>query len=186
MQRTWGQSAGKSKTHKCPMTPQRPNVESPDMSQELSPDWIVGFIDGEGCFRIGISKHPQVRFGYQVLPELTVVRHERDIDLLHRLRTTMNCGVVRRKHGERYCWRVRDLENLAEIIVPFFEKHKLRSKKAIEFQKFAKVVKKMAKQEHRTEEGFKQICRIASRMNRGEPRQVLGLRESPFQGESSG
>ena len=153
------------------MTPQRPDVDDPHSSSaRLSPDWICGFIDGEGCFHVGISKHPEMRFGYQILPELTVVQHERDIALLHRLRSAMGCGVVRRNHGDRYCWRVRDMNNLANIILPFFDKHKLRSKKDVEFRKFAKVVKIMEKGAHLTEEGFKKICKIASEMNRCEER----------------
>ena len=148
------------------MTPQRPDVDNPKTAERLNPDWITGFIDGEGCFHIGISKHPELRFKHQILPELTVVQHKRDIDLLYRIRSTMNCGVVRVNHGDRYCWRVRSLNNLANVIVPFFERHKLRSKKRIEFLKFAKVVRMMVDKKHLTEEGFSKICKIASDMNR--------------------
>jgi len=159
------------------MTPQRPNVESPN-SMQLSPDWIVGFVDGEGCFHIAINKNDGVRFGYQILPEFTVVQHERDLQLLHRIRSTMRCGVVRQNHGDRSCWRVRDLKSLAQIIIPFFEKHRLKSRKAVEFCKFAKVVKKMVLQEHLTEEGFDQICQIAQVMNRCERAIIRLKRES--------
>ena len=154
------------------MLPQRPDVGDPASSEKLPPDWIVGFVDGEGCFHIGISKHPELRFGYQILPELTVVQHKRDIGLLYRLRSTIGCGVVRRNHGDRYCWRVRDIKNLSETIVPFFEKHRLRSKKGIEFRRFAKVVKLMVRGDHLTEEGFGRIRRIAEQMNRCEPRNI--------------
>jgi hypothetical protein len=150
------------------MTPQRPDVGMPaNVLAKLSPEWITGFIDGEGCFHVGISKHPEMKSGYQILPELTVVQHERDLQLLHQIRSVMECGVVRRNHGDRYCWRVRNLKNLQEVIIPFFERHVLRSKKGIEFQKFAKVVAMMSKQEHLTDEGFKRIRKIASTMNRG-------------------
>ena len=154
------------------MTPQRPDVGGPHDTQKLSADWIVGFIDGEGCFHIGISKHPQVKFQHQILPELTVVQHKRDIALLHRIRSTMRCGVVRQNHGDRYCWRVRNIKNLAEIIVPFFETHSLKSKKSIEFHKFAKVVRMMQDKKHLTEEGFQRIVKLASEMNRGKDRNV--------------
>jgi hypothetical protein len=177
-----GQSAGKSKEQD--MTPQRPNVGNPGQASRLSFDWIVGFVDGEGCFHVGISKHKDLRIGYQILPELTVVQHKRDIALLYELRSVMNCGVVRSNHGDRFCWRVRDLNNLMEIIIPFFEKHPLRSKKWIEFLKFRKVVMMMQKGEHLTEEGFCKIKEIASSMNRGQ--QKIGLRESPCQNENSG
>ena len=149
------------------MTPQRPNVESPN-NTSLNPEWIVGFVDGEGCFRVAINKNDEMRFGYQILPEFTVVQHEKDLNLLHRLRSTMGCGVVRRNHGDRYCWRVRELKSLAQIIVPFFERHRLKSRKAVEFCKFAKVIKKMVNDEHLTEDGFDRICQIARAMNRCE------------------
>ena len=165
------------------MTPQRPNVGIPGGTSRLSPDWIVGFVDGEGCFHVGISKHSDLRLGYQVLPELTVVQHERDIDLLYEMRSVMNCGVVRRNHGDRFCWRVRDLDNLTEVIIPFFEQHPLKSKKAIEFLKFRQVVLMMRKGEHLTQEGFAKITEIASSMNR---MRQLDSRESPLQDENSG
>lgn len=145
------------------MTPQRPDVEYPS---RLTADWIVGFIDGEGCFHIGISKNSGVKFGYQILPELTVVQHKRDINLLYTLRKVMGCGVVRKNHGDRYCWRVRKLKNLSQIIVPFFEKHPLKSKKNVEFKKFARVVRLIEQGKHLTEEGFNEISKIASEMNR--------------------
>jgi len=168
------------------MTPQRPDVGNPSRSSRLSPEWIVGFIDGEGCFHIGISKHTDLRFGYQVLPELTVVQHQRDLDLLYELRSTMNCGVVRRNHGDRFCWRVRNLKNLTELIIPFFDKYPLKSKKSLEFIRFRKVVMMMQEGRHLSKEGFAEIAKIASEMNRAQPRTTADSRESPSQDENSG
>ncbi len=168
------------------MTPQRPNVGNQSRTSRLSPEWIVGFIDGEGCFHIGISKHSDLRSGYQILPELTVVQHQRDLDLLYELRSAMNCGVVRRNHGDRFCWRVRSLKNLSETIIPFFDKYPLKSKKFLDFLKFRKVIMMMQKAEHLSKDGFAEIVKIASEMNRAQPRIKLDLRESPSQDENSG
>ena len=168
------------------MTPQRPDVGDLSRSSRLNPEWMVGFIDGEGCFHIGISKHADLRSGYQILPELTVVQHQRDVDLLYELRSTMNCGVVRRNHGDRFCWRVRSLKNLIEIIIPFFDKYPLKSKKAVEFIKFRKVIMMMQDGKHLSKEGFAEITKIASEMNRCQPRTRLDLRESPSKDENSG
>ncbi len=181
MQHLWDNPQGSQRRE---MTPQRPNVGNPSQTSRLSSDWIVGFVDGEGCFHVGISKHKDLRTGYQILPELTVVQHKRDIDLLYELRSTMNCGVVRSNHGDRFCWRVRDFKNLTEIVIPFFERNPLHSKKMIAFLKFKKIVAMMQKGEHLTAEGFSKIKEIASSMNRGE--KDLGLRESPCQDESLG
>ena len=161
------------------MTPQRPNVGVPSPTcQKLNPNWISGFVDGEGCFHVGINRHPELRFSRQILPELTVVQHKRDMDLLYRIRSAMNCGVVRRNHADRYCWRVRDLDNLANIIIPFFERYPLRSRKRIEFLKFAKVIRMMRAKLHLTQEGFDEICKIALTMNRCAIGKVRTKRES--------
>ena len=154
------------------VNPQRLQVGYPDSNASLSPDWIAGFVDGEGCFHIGISKNDGVKFGYQILPELTVVQHKRDIALLHKIRSFMQCGVVRSNHGDRFCWRVRNLKNHVEVILPFFEKHPLRSLKRIEFLKFAKAVRLMEKGEHLNPEGFQKILKIAKEMNRQNQRDV--------------
>lgn len=168
------------------MTPQRPDVGNRGQNFRLAPEWIVGFIDGEGCFHVGINKHNDLRIGYQILPELTVVQHQRDLDLLYELRSAMNCGVVRRNHGDRFCWRVRNLKNLSEVIIPFFDKYPLKSKKSLDFLKFRDVVMMMQKGEHLTKDGFQQILEIASKMNRAKPKIKPDLRESPSQDENSG
>ena len=159
-------------TNQNDMNPQRLYVEHPDSGPSLSPDWVAGFVDGEGCFHVGISKNDGVKFGHQILPELTVVQHKRDIALLHKLRSFMACGVVRSNHGERFCWRVRNLANHVNIILPFFERHPLRSLKRIEFLKFAKVIRLMERGEHLNPVGFQKILKIAEDMNRQLQRDV--------------
>jgi hypothetical protein len=78
----------------------------------------------------------------------------------------IGCGVVRKNHGDRMAYRVRGKEHLLQIIIPFFEKHQLKSKKHVDFLKFRDVLLMMEKGEHLTEEGIAQIREIASQMNR--------------------
>ena len=124
-------------------------------------------MDGEGCFHVGINEHPDMRAGFQVLPEFTVVQHERDVQVLHALKAHFGCGVVRRNHGDRMAYRVRSKEHLLERIVPFFEKHPLKTKKRVDFAKFRKILRIMDAGGHLTEEGVEEIRRIARQMNRG-------------------
>ena len=136
-------------------------------SSQLEPHWVVGFVDGEGCFHIGISQHSEMRSGVQVLPEFTVVQHQRDIQLLYALKRFFGCGVVRVNHGDRMAFRVRKLEHLKERIVPFFEKYPLKSKKRIELLKFRKVLMLMDRGAHLRPDGLEQIKQVAGSMNRG-------------------
>ncbi len=137
---------------------------------DLEAQWIVGFVDGEGCFHVGINSHPEMKVGFQVLPEFTVVQHERDVQVLHAFKAHFGCGVVRKNHGDRMAYRVRGKDHLLERVIPFFEKHPLKTRKRVDFAKFRRILLKMERGEHLTEEGVEEIRRIASQMNRGQPR----------------
>ena len=136
----------------------------------LEPAWVTGFVDGEGCFHVGIAKHPEMKAGVQVLPEFTVVQHERDVKVLHGLKAFFGCGVVRTNHGDRMAYRVRKLEHLRERIVPFFMKHHLKTGKRQDFEKFRRVLTMMERSEHLTSDGINRIRSIAEKMNRGRSR----------------
>ena len=132
----------------------------------LEAQWVCGFVDGEGCFFVGINPHPEMSAGFQVLPEFTVVQHKRDIQILYALKKFFGCGVVRSNHGERMAYRVRGIKHLLERIIPFFEKHSLKTKKKVDFLKFRKILLKMKNLEHLRPEGIEEIKKIASSMNR--------------------
>lgn len=130
----------------------------------LESQWVVGFVDGEGCFHVGINPHPEMQTGLQVLPEFTVVQHERDVQILYALKSFFGCGVVRRNHDRRMAFRVRGIKHLKERVIPFFEAHPLKTKKHIDFMRFREVVLLMARGEHLTPEGIERIREIAARM----------------------
>ena len=145
--------------------PQRLYVR--ELSMKLDAQWVTGFVDGEGCFHVGLSRHREMRVGIQVLPEFTVVQHRRDIQVLHALKAYFGCGVVRVNHGDRMAFRVRKTDDLVKRIVPFFAAHPLKTKKHVDFMKFCRVLALMEKGAHLTGEGVDQIRAIASKMNRG-------------------
>ena len=134
---------------------------------KLEAQWIVGFVDGEGCFHVGINPHPEMSAGFQVLPEFTVVQHERDVQILHALKAHFGCGVVRVNHGDRMAYRVRGKEHLLERIIPFFTRHPLKTKKNVDFLKFRDVLLLIEKGAHLTSEGLAEVRKIASQMNPG-------------------
>jgi len=137
-------------------------------------------VDGEGCFHIDVAKHAEMASGFQVLPEFTVVQHERDAQVLHALKAHFGCGVVRRNHGDRMAYRVRGLEQLTTLIVPFFLKHPLKTQKRLDFEKFRRVLVMMERGDHLTVDGVERIRSVAGQMNRGR------LRESPAPSETEG
>ena len=113
--------------------------------------------------------------GFQVLPEFTVVQHERDVKALYALKAFFGCGTVRQNHGDRMAYRVRKLEHLRTIIVPFFVQHSLKTGKRQDFEKFRRVLLMMERGEHLNPRGLEEIRRIAKQMTRGRPSEVEEL-----------
>ena len=160
---------------------------------ELSPDWVVGFVDGEGCFHVSVNENPKTKLGYQVLPEFVVVQHQRDVQVLYALKSFFKCGVVKKNNGDRWCYRVRKLECL-RAICEFFVKHPLKTKKNVDRIRFCKVVGYMLEGRHLSLEGLLEIVEIALQMNTGQRDALLRIkrdleakvRYSPPLGESQG
>ena len=145
-------------------------LRSISTNSRLEAQWVVGFVDGEGCFYVGVNAHPEMKAGYQVLPEFTVVQHKQDVQLLHALKQFFGCGVIRQNHGDRMAYRVRGAEHLWERVIPFFEKHPLKTKKHLDFLKFRRILMMMQRNEHLTRDWIEQIRQIASKMNKGRER----------------
>lgn len=122
-------------------------MNSKFMTINLNAQWIVGFTDGEGCFNLDVHVKEDMRWGLQMQPEFTVVQNEVDVQILHGLKEYFKCGSVtvnrKDKHGTRMHYRVKSVKDLHEKIVPFFEKHKLKTKKNVEFAKFRDIVRLM-------------------------------------------
>jgi hypothetical protein len=147
-------------------------VSGADNQQErLDPLWVVGFVDGEGCFHVSINRQPKMTLGWQVLPEFRIVQHQRDEQVLIKLNEFFGFGSVKVNHGDRKELRIRGKKNLTKI-VEFFEKYPLKTSKKKNFKLFSKVVTMMNNGEHLTEKGLEKIANLASSMNRNVKRNL--------------
>ena len=137
-------------------------ISADNQQERLDALWIVGFVDGEGCFHVGFNK-PR---GYlQIIPEFRIVQHQRDVELLQKIKNFFGYGLVTTNHDDRKEFRVRGLQNL-QYIVQFFRDHPLRTKKQNDFEKFACIIQMLSEKKHRTPEGLQTIISLASTMNR--------------------
>lgn len=139
---------------------------SADNQQErLDEQWIVGFVDGEGCFHVSINRNKKMSLGWQVLPEFRVVQHQKDEQVLHKIKNYFGFGNVVINHGDRKEFRVRGSQNLDKII-NFFKDNELKTNKLNDFNFFCEIVYLMKEQQHLKMEGILEISKIASKMNR--------------------
>ncbi len=139
---------------------------SADNQQErLDGNWIVGFVDGEGCFHVSINRNEKMTLKWQVLPEFRIVQHQRDEKILQQIKNYFGFGSVVINHGDRKEFRVRGAENL-EKIIKFFKSYELKTNKSKDFKLFCDIVDLMKNKEHLNMEGIINISKIASKMNR--------------------
>nr|YP_002000425.1 putative LAGLIDADG homing endonuclease [Oedogonium cardiacum]YP_002000452.1 putative LAGLIDADG homing endonuclease [Oedogonium cardiacum]ACC97284.1 putative LAGLIDADG homing endonuclease [Oedogonium cardiacum]ACC97286.1 putative LAGLIDADG homing endonuclease [Oedogonium cardiacum] len=153
-------------------------INSTIMTTNLNPQWIVGFCDGEACFNLDVHMLDSMRWKIQMQSEFTVVQHERDIQILHALKDYFDCGsvIINRKDSTstRWMWRVKNVKHLTQHIIPFFEKHQLKTKKKLEFLTFRKISLKMNEGYHlESLENFLEIVDL------GEELSQRGAKEKP-------
>jgi intein-encoded DNA endonuclease-like protein len=118
-------------------------------------NYITGFVDGEGSFNVSFKIRKDYRQKVKITPSFNISQKEREI--LIWIQSILNCGTIRmRKDGVCY-YEVTDIKSLNNIIVPFFKKHSLKTKKKHSFEIFSKIVSMMSKKEHLTREGILEI-----------------------------
>lgn len=134
--------------------------------KKLHPQYIVGFIDGEGSFSIGVYKDKTMRNKVFVKPELEIELRADDREILERIQKTFGCGRIYECNYERYGWyphvkyKISRLDDLCNVLIPFFEKYPPQAKKAQTFKYFKQVVEKRKRKEHLTKKGIKEILEI--------------------------
>ena len=140
----------------------------------LDPNWVVGFVDGEGCFAVSVHRSAMMRRhgGRQLQPVFQVYQHRDHRDILEALVEFFGRDVFVPKGPKSSVetYAVEALGVLEAVVLPFFERYPLRVKDR-DFQAFAAIVRSMRRKEHLTEVGFEQLVRLAYGMNaRGKQR----------------
>jgi hypothetical protein len=134
----------------------------------LDPNWIVGFVDGEGCFSVSVHRSSMMHRhgGWQLQPVFHVYQHEDHRDVLERMISVFGCGKVRPKGPNSSVWTfaVDGLTSLEEAVLPFFERHPPIIKRQ-DFDRFAEIVRSMRRKEHLSSNGFERLVRLAYGMN---------------------
>ena len=147
--------------------------------------WVIGFVDGEGCFSLGLVRQPDrpgrrgYTTGYQVSHDFVVTQSASSVHCLEELREFFGVGKIytnRRYDNHRESlsrYSVHSRQDLCDVIIPFFREHPLRTAKQHDFEKFASCVELMVDGRHKTHAGLADIVEIMQTMNRRKPRHEL-------------
>ena len=141
--------------------------------------WIVGFVDGEGCFTISLHKNPTTSLGWQIMPEFILSQGEKSLNVLRMVKDYFNCGRIsvnyrhdnHREDLYRFC--VKSQKELRDKIIPFFKEYQLKTSKKNDFEIFSEVLELMSKKEHLSQKGIKKIIKLIEKMNTKKKRQFV-------------
>lgn len=145
------------------------------MRRNLSSDYIVGLVDGEGSFTVYI-RNPQsnkkVERRVKAEPRFYLKLIEKDKNILYELREFFGCGNVyfqkdtRPNHQNCYRYEVANRDDLEKIIIPFFKKNPLRFKsKAKDFEIFCDLMDRIGAGHHLTDAGLREMFAIKQTMH---------------------
>lgn len=138
---------------------------------KLPGDYVAGFIDGEGCFTITISKHATKTLGLDARLHFQIELRADDLEILQNIRETIGCGRIYYLSYEKYGWhphaelKVSSLREITDHLIPFLNQYPLRAKKRFSYQLFLQAVELFQRKEHLTLTGIDKLRAIRSRMN---------------------
>jgi hypothetical protein len=146
--------------------------------------WIVGFTDGEGCFSVSLLKNKTSKTGWQVFPEFVITQGKKSLSALEIFQNYFQSGNIfeNRRHDNhkeslyKYC--IRSKVDLQEKIIPFFERHQLKTAKKQDFEYFCKILGMISKNDHLNKKGLTKIAEIIQKMNRKKSSRFLESSET--------
>lgn len=146
-------------------------------SNQISPEALVGFVVGEGCFYVESGCDKKYRLGWRIRPAFCVEVREDDRPILEALRETLRCGNIYELDFGRYRgyaekgwrphvkYRVSNFEEILSKVVPFFERYPLFGRKKRCFKLFQRVVVAMRGRQHLDPQGLEQIKEVVRELN---------------------
>jgi hypothetical protein len=128
--------------------------------------WLAGFVSGEGCFTIKVSKSKTHKLGKSVTLNFLVFQHKIDRELLESFSYVLGCGRVTLKETTGIVtFNVTNFNDITDKIIPLFEECPILGVKAKDFEDFKKASYLIKDKAHLTSEGLAKILLVKSRMN---------------------
>ena len=142
----------------------RPNVNTYNIPD---PQWITGFVNGEGTFDIKIYSS-KTKTGYAVQLRFRIPQHERDTKLIELIMKYFGSGKIE-KHTQfpSVTLVIVKFSDLIEKVIPFFELYPLIGIKQNDFLDWCNAAKLITDGSHLTIEGLNLIRIIKEGMNKG-------------------
>lgn len=138
----------------------------------ITPEYIVGLTDGEGCFYVQIRESERYRAGATVHLHFHIKMKAADEQLLKKVKRKLECGEVyfqndnRENHTHCYRYSVSSHHDVLQHVIPFFKQNPLQSaSKQKSFERFCEIADCVRNKEHLTPKGIEKIRQLKRGMN---------------------
>ena len=137
-------------------------------NNNLNPNYVTGFADGESCWSVKIVKNNKLKTGWGVLLVFSIELSVKDIHLLNSIQSFFGVGNIGINNIRKTAtYSVTSIKDLVEVIIPHFCKYPLITQKRADFELFKAVVELVKAKEHLTMEGINNIVSIKASLNWG-------------------
>lgn len=130
----------------------------------LDPNWVSGFVSGDGGFFVSKIKKESLKVKYQVRLRFNIAQNKRDKELLDHMIKYFNCGNTHISK-DMINYDVSSFEDIYEKIIPFFKKYQIKGVKNRNFNYWLEIAELIKTKNHITPEGLKKVEEIRVKMN---------------------
>lgn len=150
-----------------------PNIISADkpvinLPANLNPQWVSGFVAGDGGFSIYIRPAKINSLSQIVSCRFHIAQHSKDLELMWLFTKFFDCGTVALRSNlntPRCDFIVQDITSLLYKILPHFDTYPLLNLKQEDYIWFKKGMDIIKLKKHLTTEGLKTLKELNSEMN---------------------
>lgn len=138
------------------------------LPENLNPQWVSGFVAGDGGFSIYIRPAKDYALSEKVSCRFHIAQHVKDLELMELFIKFFNCGKVNVRSNTatpRCDFYVQDITLLLEKILPHFDAYPLLNLKQEDYICFKECMTIIKLKQHLTQEGLNKIKSLNLEMN---------------------
>jgi hypothetical protein len=136
----------------------------------IDPWFLTGFIDGEGCFRISLTKVNSA-LGWRVQLFFQINLHVKDRALLENIKDYLGVGKIHNSGQNLIQFRIQTSDELA-VLIKHLEAYPLITQKKADYMLFKEGYELVIKKAHLTKEGLLKIVSLKASLNLGLSKQL--------------
>jgi LAGLIDADG endonuclease len=128
-------------------------------SGTVTDQFIIGLVDGDGCFNINFLAEGELSFGFHITGGLE------QRELFNLVKSKLGCGSVKQKATGTLRYQVSSFQDMCSKVIPFMSQYEFHTYKSTHFSIFKDVAKLVMEGQHRHLNGLLHIIDKAYDMN---------------------